>query len=77
MIKVFSFQQTVGQWLKVFIICGCICYSGTLVYLMFGTSELQTWNDNSKMSRSIQEDLGSGIHDEQQRPLISEVSDDE
>lgn len=38
------FQQTVGQWQKVFwIACGMLMLSG-ISYMIFGKSELQPWN---------------------------------
>lgn len=38
------FQQTLSQWNKVFYLSGGICISTGLIYLFFGTSDIQKWN---------------------------------
>lgn len=38
------FQQTLGQWNKVFFLSGGMCITTGLIYLFFGTSDVQKWN---------------------------------
>ncbi|KAL5235204.1 hypothetical protein ACI65C_002614 [Semiaphis heraclei] len=37
-------QQTLSQWCKVFHLSGAICICTGLIYLFFGTSDIQKWN---------------------------------
>lgn len=38
------FQQTLGQWCKVFHLSGAICICTGLIYTFLGTSDIQKWN---------------------------------
>lgn len=40
----FFFQQTLNQWCKVFHLTGAICISTGLIYIFFGTSDVQKFN---------------------------------
>ncbi|KAL4108032.1 hypothetical protein QTP88_018290 [Uroleucon formosanum] len=52
-------QQTLGQWCKVFHLSGAICICTGLIYIFFGTSDIQKWNEynepvvNEKELKSI------------------------
>uniref|UniRef100_A0A2H8TPE6 Putative inorganic phosphate cotransporter n=2 Tax=Melanaphis sacchari TaxID=742174 RepID=A0A2H8TPE6_9HEMI len=37
-------QQTLSQWCKLFHLSGVICIGTGLIYLFFGTSDIQIWN---------------------------------
>ncbi|XP_022176320.1 sialin-like [Myzus persicae] len=37
-------QQTLSQWCKVFNLSGAICICTGLIYIFFGTSDIQKWN---------------------------------
>jgi len=41
-------QSTRDQWRKVFYITACVEWFGTIIYLVFGSGELQDWNDDTK-----------------------------
>jgi len=41
-------QSTRDQWRKVFYITAGVEWFGTIVYLLFGSGELQDWNDDTK-----------------------------
>lgn len=41
---IFFFQQTLSQWNKVFYLSGAITIISGLVYIFFGTSDVQKWN---------------------------------
>lgn len=41
----FTFQQTIEQWHKTFIICIIVVLSSGVVFSIFGSAEIQSWND--------------------------------
>lgn len=39
------FQQTIGQWRLVYLLTVAITFVSGTAYIIFGSSELQSWND--------------------------------
>ncbi|XP_054016268.1 sialin [Hylaeus anthracinus] len=50
-------NQTVEQWQKVFIIAAANSIASAVVYLLFGTSELQPWNSYGKPSPQKEQEM--------------------
>ncbi|XP_050423978.1 vesicular glutamate transporter 1-like [Adelges cooleyi] len=49
----FTYQrQTIGQWQKVFILSTSLSWITGLIYLVFGSSNLQKWNSKEKKKKS-------------------------
>ena len=46
-------QQTQEQWQTVFFICAGVYTFGTLVYVMFGSGELQPWARTDTMDTNV------------------------
>lgn len=43
--KYYSVQTDPNEWRKVFYIASAVYIAGNLFYLIFGTSEMQKWNE--------------------------------
>ena len=50
------FQQSQDSWRNVFYICTAVYSFGTIFFLIFGTSELQTWA--KPMEDNVDDDTG-------------------
>uniref|UniRef100_A0A1B0D7V5 Uncharacterized protein n=1 Tax=Phlebotomus papatasi TaxID=29031 RepID=A0A1B0D7V5_PHLPP len=53
--------QTYGQWQIVFGILAGVYIFGSLVYLIFGTGELQEWNNPPERKKKGEEDAEEGV----------------
>lgn len=55
--KSFFFQQTVSQWRIVFIIAAVNSIASAVIYLLFGTSKEQPWNNYGKATTEIGQEM--------------------
>lgn len=62
------FQQTIEQWRKVFLLSAIVYVVGNTIFVVFGKSEIQSWNTYWEKKEGVEEGVrADGGKDEQRR----------
>lgn len=70
-------QQTVEQWRLVFLIAAANSIVGGIIYMIFGTSEEQPWNQYAKLNTKEQERLAPRAQELVPRAAVKRDNDAE